>query len=213
MGFSIDVPDHWVVLDLDPTTWDAWADAFLDVRMAGRPQAERERGSTRAALVDLLQRLHAQDVFFAAVLAGEADGHPLSASATLAWRRPDLAGDVLLLEGLAHTYLLSPPAPGEDLAARRVEMVELPAGGGVKVATSEFVPLSTDEAHPAWVTQYLVPVLDTGWMAVITTTTGHAELAGAVEEVADAMAASLRFQFHGQTAARDTTPPGPSSAD
>jgi hypothetical protein len=193
VGFSIDVPDDWVVLDLDPDTWGGWVDAFLDRRMAARPQAQRERAPTRDALVDLLQRLHDEEVFLAAVLAGEADGHLVSASATLAWRQPDLAGDPLLLEGLGHLYLLAPAGPGEDLAARRVELIELPAGGGVKVATRELVALPTGEAPEARVTQYLVPVLDTGWLAVITTTTGNAELAPAVEGVADAMAASLRF--------------------
>jgi hypothetical protein len=194
LGFSIDVPDHWVVLDLDPATWDGWVDAFLDRRMAGRRETGRERGPTRAALIDLLRRLHTEDVFLVAVLAAEVDGRLVSASATLAWRRPDLAGDPLLLEGLAHLHLLAPAAPGEDLAARRVEIVELPARGGVKVATRELVALPGDDSRQAWVTQYLVPVLDTGWLAVITTTTGQPELAAAVEDVGDAMAASLHFQ-------------------
>jgi hypothetical protein len=196
VGFSIDVPDHWVVLDLDPATWDGWVDAFLEQQMATRPQAGREWGPTRAALVDLLQRLSDEEVFLAAVLAGEADGRLVSASATLAWRRPDLAGDPLLLEGLGHMHLLAPAGPGEDLSARRVEIIELPAGGAVKVATRELVALPTGEAPVAWVTQYLVPVpfLNSGWLAVITTTTGNPELAAAVEDVGDAMAASLHFQ-------------------
>jgi hypothetical protein len=54
--------------------------------------------------------------------------------------------------------------------------------------------LPTGEAPQAWVTQYLVPVLDTGWLAVITTTTANPELAAAVEEVGDEMAVSLVFE-------------------
>ena len=207
LGFSIELPDQWVVLDLDPATWAGWVDAFLEARMASRPDVGPERGPTRAALVDLLQRLHAEEVFLAAVLAGEADGRPVSASATLAWRRPDLAGDPLLLEGLAHMYLLAPAAPGEDLAARRVDIVELPAGGGVKVATRELAALPTGESRQAWVTQYLVPVLSTGWLAVITTSTGHPELAPAVEDIGDEIAASLHFQDG--AAAGGPVPPGP----
>ena len=209
LGFSIDVPDHWVVVDLDPATWEGWLDAFLDQRLAARPQAVRERGPARAALVDLLRRLHHEQVFLAAVLAAEAGSHLVSASATLAWRRPDLGGDLLLLEGLAHLSLLAPAGPGEDLAARRVDIVELPAGGSVKVATKEVVALpGGGEARPASVTQYLVPVHRTGWLAVITTTTGNPELAEAVEEVADTMAASLVFQE--PVPSDDATGPGQS---
>ena len=102
-------------------------------------------------------------------------------------------GDPDEVEGVGRHCARAARAMEQD-AARRVDIVELPTGGGVKVATSELVVLPTGEAAPAWVTQYLVPVFDTGWLAVITTTTGNADLAAAVEEVGDGMAASLRFE-------------------
>lgn len=195
VGFSIEVPDHWFVLDLDPGTWDEWLDAFLDQRLAGRPRAERERGPARRAMRELLERLHAEQVFVAAILVAEVQHHPVSASATLAWRQVDLGGDDLSLEGLREVYVRAPASPGEDLRQRRVDIVELPAGGAVKVATREAAaPLPGQPPVPATVTQYLVPVLDTGWLAVITTSTGNLELAAGVEQVADLMASSLELR-------------------
>lgn len=195
VGFSIDLPDHWTVLDLDPATREGWLDAFLDRRLAGRPREGVERRAARAALFQLLRQLHAEGVFLAAILAGEVGGEPVSASATLAWRRPDLGGDRLDLEGLRQVYLRAPGSPGEDRRARRVEVVDLPSGGAVKVASRETAPVPTlAKVRSVAVTQYLVPVPHDGWLAVITATTGVPALEAGVEEVADAMAASLSFQ-------------------
>ena len=194
IGFSIDVPDHWTVLDLNPDTWDGWLDAFLDQRLAGRPDAARERGPARAALADLLRRLHGEQVFIAAILAADVRGQLVSASATLAWRRVPPGDDGIPVEGLREVYLRAPAGPGEDVDRRRVEVVELAAGAGVKVVTSETPELpGLAEPRPVRLTQYLVPVLDTEWLAVITASTGNAALAPGVEEVADGMAATLNF--------------------
>jgi hypothetical protein len=194
IGVSIDVPDHWTVLDLNPETWDAWVGAFLDQRLAGRPNAAKERGSVRKALVDLLRGLHADKVFMAAILAAEVGGDLVSASATLAWRQLDLDGDGWDLEGLRQVYLRAPASPGEDLKARRVEVVDLAAGGALKVATRETTKVpGTGKVQPVSVTQYFIPVLDTDWLAVITATTGNPALTGGVEEVADGTAGSLKL--------------------
>ena len=194
IGFSIDVPDHWTVLDLDPDTWDGWLDAFLDQRLAGRSAASRERGPARAALLDLLRRLHDDEVFMAAILAADVGGELVSASATLAWRRVPPADDGIPVEGLREIYLRAPAGPGEDVDARRVEVVELAAGAGVKVVTREtLAPPGVGGPRPVRLIQYLVPVLDTEWLAVITASTGNAALEPGVEEVADDMAATLRF--------------------
>ena len=194
IGVSIDVPEHWTVLDLNPGTWDVWLDAFLDERLAGRPNASRERGPARKALLNILRQLHGEKVFLAAILAAEVGGDLVSASATLAWRELDLGGDKMSLEGLRRVYARAAASPGEDLTARRVELVELPAGGAVKVVSREPVRVpGTKKARPVSMTQYLVPVLDTDWLAVITTTTGNPPLSAGVEEVADGMARSLSF--------------------
>lgn len=194
IGFSIDVPDHWTVLDLNPQTWDDWLYAFLSQRLAGRPNAKHERGPARRALLDLLRQLHDQKVFMAAILAADVGGELVSASATLAWRKLELSGDGIPLVGLHQVYSRAPASPGEDLDARRVEIKELPAGEAVKVATRETMQLPTlAELRPVALTQYFVPVLDTNWLAVITTTTGNPPLEPGVEEIADTMAKSLTF--------------------
>lgn len=194
IGFSIDVPDHWTVLDLNPETWDAWLDAFLDHRLAGRPSAASERGPARAALADVLRRLHGDQVFMAAILAADVGGELVSASTTLAWRRVPPGDHGIPVEGLREVYARAPAGPGEDVAQRRVEVVGLGAGAGVKVVTNETVALpALTEPRQATAIQYLVPVLDTDWLAVITATTGNEALVPGVEEVADGMAATLAF--------------------
>ena len=194
LGFSIDVPDHWTVLDLNPETWDGWLDAFLAQRLAGRPDPAAERGPARTALLDLLRRLHGEEVFMAAILAAEVGGDLVSASATLAWRKLDTDGQAIPVEGLRQVYLRAPASPSEDRAARRVEQVALPVGGAVKVVSRESsrVP-RTSKSQPVDIVQYLVPVLDTDWLAVITATTGNPPLAAGVAEVANGMAVSLSF--------------------
>ena len=194
VGFSVEVPDHWTVLDLDPGTQERWVDAFLDPRLAGRPRAEEERPPARRALLDVLRRLHEGRVFLAAILAGEVGGELMSASATLAWRRPGPRSGPPNLAALYEVYARAPARAEEDRRMRRVEVVDLPAGGAVRVSTRETVELPTGaRAHGVAITQYVIPVRSTGWLALITTTTGTPALAAGVEEVATSLAASLRF--------------------
>ena len=195
VGVSIEVPDHWVVLDLNPDTWDTWLDAFLDQRLASRPDAVGERAQARAVLLDLLRQLHGEKVFMAAILAADVGGELVSASATLAWRELDLDdGEKIELEGLRQVYVQAPPAAGEDMEARSVERVELPCGGAVKVVSSERIRApGTSTDQPTTLIQYLIPVLDINWLAVITSSTANEPLAAGLEVVADQMAASLTF--------------------
>jgi hypothetical protein len=194
IGFSIDVPDHWTVLDLDPDTWDGWLDAFLDQRLAGRPDRAAERGRARRSLLDLLRQVNQAKVFMAAILAAEVGGDLVSASATLAWSKLETHGEGIPMAGLREVYVRAPASPGEDMAARRVEAVQLPAGGAVKVATRQTMRLpGVDQPCPVALTQYFVPVLATDWLAVITTSTANKPLVPGVEEVAAGMATTLRF--------------------
>lgn len=191
IGVTIDVPEHWTVLDLDPGTWDTWLDAFLDQRLAGRPNAARERGPARKALLSILRQLHGEKVFLAAILAADVGGDLISASATLAWRQLDLGGDKMNLEGLRRIYARAPASPGEELKARHVELVELPVGGAVKVVSREPMRVPGTKRHqPMYMTQHVIPVLDTNWLAMITTTTPNAQ---GIQEVADGMANRLSF--------------------
>lgn len=194
IGVSIDVPDHWTVLDLNPATWDTWLDAFLAQRLSGRPNASHERGPARQALLGLLRQLHESKVFMAAILAADVGGDLVSASATLAWRELDLHGDKIELEGLRQVYLQAPAALGEDMAARTVDRVELPSGGAIKVVSRERVRIpGTTKDQPATLIQYLIPVLDMDWLAVITASTPNDPLIEGVEVVAHQMATTLTF--------------------
>lgn len=206
IGVSIDVPDHWTVLDLNPETWDAWLDAFLDQRLEGRARAKQERGPARKAMLDILRQLHAEKVFMAAILAAEVVGELVSASITLAWRKLDLDGEKMDLEGLRQIYLRAPESPGEDLAERKVEHVTLPAGSAVKVTSRELVHVpAVKKQQRMALTQYVVPVLDTDWLALITTSTANSALASGVEEVAAGAAASLDFRDDARAAAGPST--------
>jgi hypothetical protein len=194
IGFSIDVPDHWTVLDLNPDTWDAWLDAFLDQRLAARPASTNDRVAARQALRDLMRQLHREQVFMAAILAADVGGELVSASATLAWRQLDTHGEGIPVAGLREVYARAPAPAGEEVGARRVHVADLPVGAAVKLTTRQTMKVpGVAEPRLVVLTQYFVPVLDTDWLGVVTTATGTPALAPGVEEVADGMGASLRF--------------------
>lgn len=194
IGFAIDVPDHWTVLDLDPATSEAWLSAFLSGRLSDRPHTERQRALARRALRALLDQLREQQVFLAAILAADVGGEPVSASATLAWRRLGPPGSPLPIDGVARVATEAPAELGEDRSERLVEMVRLPTGPAVRVASARATAVPGTDAVPTMAqTQHLVPVLDTGWLALLTTSTANPSLVAGVDEVADQMAESLAF--------------------
>ena len=70
-------------------------------------------------------------------------------------------------------------------------------GGGSRWRSAEAGPTLRPggaQVDGATVIQYVVPVVDTGWLALLTGTTATPALRAGVEEVTDAIAASLRFQ-------------------
>ncbi len=191
-AFSIDVPDHWTVLDLDPTTSDGWVDAFVDQRLAQR-DGPTDRAAARHAMRAVVRQLHAEKVFMAAILAAEVGDDLVSASANLAWRQlgTDSDGDIPVA-GLREVYARAEPMPGEDFGARRVQVVQLPAGEAVRLSTRQTMAVpGAREPQRLSLTQYFVPVPTTDWLAAITTATPNPPLAAAVAEVAEGMAASL----------------------
>jgi hypothetical protein len=96
--------------------------------------------------------------------------------------------------GLRQIYATAPAAPGEDLTARRVEVVQLAPGGAVRVSSREAVQIPGGRrVDRVAITQYAVPVLGTGWLALLTGTTGVPGLVAAVERVTGAIAESLSF--------------------
>ncbi|MBW3612092.1 MAG: hypothetical protein KY438_11295 [Actinobacteria bacterium] len=75
-----------------------------------------------------------------------------------------------------------------------MEVVTLPAGPAVRVTSARAVAVPGTDAVPTMAqTQHLVPVLDTGWLALLTTSTANPSLVAGVDEVADQMAESLAF--------------------
>jgi len=105
---------------------------------------------------------------------------------------PDSSSDNVALLG-AESYKIDELR--SRITSRVVEVVDLPAGGGVKVATREEMELPlVPGIRPVNLTQYFVPVLDTDWLAVVTAPTGNPFLAEGVEIVADGMAESLEFK-------------------
>ncbi|MGQ0679492.1 MAG: hypothetical protein ACT4OM_07540 [Actinomycetota bacterium] len=183
IGFSIDVPDHWVVLDLNPATWEGWLHSFLNQRPGFKSVSELERDLARAALLNLLTKLEEDRVFMAAILPARVQRQSVSASGTLAWRKME-GIEAIRVAGLKQILLRSADAP--PLA---VEEVSLPVGPAVKASSRELV-----QGRSAAVFQYFVPVLDSQWLAVITCSTGNVALEKGVEVVARGMASSLRFK-------------------
>lgn len=191
MPFAIDVPDHWTVVDLDPRTQEGWLDALFDQRF--RPETGVDPMELRRNLSLALQQLRQEKVFMAALLLADVGGDTVSANATLVWQELETHGEGIPVAGLHAVFAGAPADPDEDAAHRRVDVVGLPGGNAVKLTTRRTMRLpGMTEAAAAAVTQYFVPVPSTDWLAVVTTGTGTLELAPAIEEVADEMAASLR---------------------
>jgi hypothetical protein len=195
VGFRLDVPDGFTELDLDPSTSDGWVERFLDERSARVPGAAAQRARARQVLQALIGRHRDAGVFLAAffVGAGASPGEMVGASLTLAWR--ELAGGVLI-EGLRQYFAEEDPGPGEDLAARSVEVRPLPRGEAVRVRNQQQLPVPlTSRRVPTALVQYLVPVPEPAatWLAVLTMSTP--DIAGADEfaALADRVAGSLDF--------------------
>jgi hypothetical protein len=197
IGFTIVLPDAWTVFDLDPATSDEWVDELLDERLPPGRAAGPERRAVRRPLRRLL-REHVRDqrdagVFLAAAMLHTDGPDPLTLGFTLAWRPVAFRGLPRRLEAL-HRIQAQAPAGGRH-GDRRVEIVPLACGGGVRVLTRELVLVpGTRQRRPALVAQYLVPVLDLDWMAVLTTSTAVVRLEDAVAEAADRIADGLRFE-------------------
>jgi hypothetical protein len=195
VGFRLDVPDEFTELDLDPSTSDGWLQRFLDERSARVPGAAAQRARARQVLQSLIDRHRAAGVFLAAfhIAAGPRPGEMVGASLTLAWR--ELAGGVLV-EGLRQYFVEEDPGPGEDLAARAVEVRELPRGPAVRVRSQQQVPVPlTSRRQLTLAVQYLVPVPEPAatWLAVLTLSTPDTAGVDEFTALADRVAGSLDF--------------------
>jgi hypothetical protein len=192
----LSVPDEWLAMDLDPTSSDGWVEARLDALVAARPDAARHRGHLRRLLQGLVEQHREAGVFFSALLTAPAarPSDVLGASLTLAWRELQLDGG-MNVDGLAILLLEAEPDDGEDVRARLVDRVDLPATPAVRVRSSMLVPVpESSHRQRVAVTQYYVPVPDTAWLGVITVSTPNLALAGVLTDLADRVAASLEYR-------------------
>ena len=193
IGFRLNVPDEMVPFDLDPATADTWLEHLLDQRSAGVPGAAAQRSRTRQVLQDVLAQHRSADVFFAAFLAGSGPrpGDVVGAGLTFAWRQ--FTGGIDL-DGLETFFAEDEPGAGEDLTAREVRRVDLPAGESVLVRSKLQLPVPlTSRRQDVAIVQHLVPVPDSEWLAVLTMTTPDVAEADAFAEFAGRVAASLEF--------------------
>ena len=193
IGFRLNVPDEMVAFDLDPASSDAWLERLLDQRSADLVGAAAQRSRARQVLQNVIAQHRDADVFFAAFLAGSGPrpGDLVGAGLTFAWRQ--FAGGIDMA-GLETFFTEEEPGPGEDVTAREVRRVELPAGPAVLVRSriQLLVPL-TSRRQDVVVVQHLVPVPDSEWLAVLTMTTPDVAEADGFAEFAGRVAASLEF--------------------
>jgi hypothetical protein len=203
VGFRLHVPDSWLTLDLDPATSDRWVERVLDQRIAEHPEAARHRGHMRRILQALVAEQRAAGVFVAAVLAaGSRPAEMIGASLSLSWRR--LHGTGADVAWLARFFAEEEPAPGEDVEARRVDLVDLPAGPAVRIGSSVLAPVpESSRRQRVAVNQVVMPVPGSPWLAVLVVSTPNLGLAGRFATMADEVARSLEFLAPARSPASD----------
>lgn len=196
VGFRLSVPDDWLAVDLDPATADGWVEARLDGLVAAQPEAARHRGHLRRLLQALVEQHRTAGVLFAALLTAPAarPSDVLGASLTLAWKELQLDGG-MNVDGLAMLLAEADPDDGEDVRARLVDRVDVPATPAVRVRSSLLAPVpESSRRQRVALTQYYLPVPDTAWLGVLTVSTPNLALAGVLADLADRIAASLEYR-------------------
>lgn len=126
-------------------------------------------------------------------------------------------GEDLPLVLTAHAVLALAPAPGDLDEVRRVlevdadthglevRPVELPAGHGVLVAgTTQIRHPAWDSPAPARLRRYFVPVPGTQRLATLSFLTPNVDLADSFEELFDAVAETLSFEWDQEAPASGT---------
>jgi hypothetical protein len=195
VGVRLSVPDAWQAIDLDPATSDASIDAYVAACVAAAPEAARHRGRMRGILREVVAANRAGGAFFTAFLAGTR-GRPedvVGASLVVAWHALDGAGRISV-DGLVEILAAAPPEAGERVARRVVARVQLGCGPAAYLQTSQLVPVPrATERQRVTISQFLVPVRDLPWLAVVTASTPNLDLADGVDAIAEGVAQSLRF--------------------
>jgi hypothetical protein len=195
IGFRFDVPDHWTVLDLDPTSSNNWVDWFVAAHAADLPASAFERSRVGDLLRLMIEQHRQAGVLFAAFLAAGGSGAArvnsaeslVAAGIALAWQ--ELAG--MDVAGLERFCQQDAAAPGEELAAREVCRVRLRDGEAVRVRSRQLAPEPlTHIRRPVAIVQHLVLIPD-NWLGVFSLTTPQLDRAAEYAGLADRVAQSL----------------------
>lgn len=193
VGFRVHTPDSWLTVDLDPASSDEWVERVLDERIAEHPEAARHRGHMRRILQSLIEQQRAAGVFLCALLAaGSRPAELIGGNLALSWVRlaspPDDTG------WLARYFAEEELQDGEFAEMRAVDLVDLPAGPAVRIGTSLFAPVpETSRRQRVAITQIVVPVPGTAWLAVLVVSTPNLGMTEVFARLADEVAQSLRF--------------------
>jgi hypothetical protein len=189
-GFAIDIPEPWLVLDLDPRTSAQWVRQLVRRRATGTRRTAREAWAAAVVVRDVIAALQAQGVLLAAILAGRIGEEVVGASITLGWERSPGNVD---LDGLGLSLARASPGAGELVQHRRVDLVAVSDREALRLRGREkaWVPGSTTRRE-VMLHQLFVPVEDPTWLAVVTATTGLLQLGDVVGEAALHVAGSLR---------------------
>lgn len=189
-GFAIDIPEPWIVLDLDPRTNGRWVRQLVRRRAAGTRRTALDARAAAEVMHEVIAALRGQGVVLAAILAGRIGEEVVGASITLGWERSPSSVD---LDALGLSLARASPGADELVQHRRVDLVALSGGTALRLRGREQarVPGSTTRRE-VMLHQFFVPVANSTWLAVVTATTGLLQLGDAVGQAAMHVAGSLR---------------------
>lgn len=189
-GFAIDIPEPWIVLDLDSRTSAQWVRQLVRRRATGTRRTAREAWAAAVVVRDVIAALQAQGVLLAAILAGRIGEEVVGASITLGWQRTPCSVD---LDALGLSLARASPGANELVQHRRVDLVAVSGREALHLRGREQarVPGSTIRREVV-LHQLFVPIEDPTWLAVVTATTGLLQLGDVVGEAAMHVAGSLR---------------------
>ncbi len=189
-GFEIDIPQPWILLDLDPRTTTEWIRQFVQLRAVGRARPAADRLDVSKVLRDVIDALRAEGILLAAILAGSVGQEVIGASVTLGWR--EMRGGVEL-EALGSSLAVAAPTSDELPHHRRVDLVSLSPRPAVRLRTRQLAPVpASTHRREVCVHQLFVSTEASTWVAVVTATTSMADLDDAVGQAAIHVAGSLR---------------------
>jgi hypothetical protein len=188
--FEVDVPEAWLVLDLNPRTSVRWVRRLVGQRAAGGRGSAADQLAAGRVLHGLISALRGQGVLLAAILARRTGKEVVAASLTMSWRQ---VRSVPHLDVLGAALACGAPGVDELVEHRHVDVVDLASGPALRLRGHQRarVPGSPSEREVT-LHQLFVPTAQPGWVAVVTATTAVPRLSETVGETALRVAGSIR---------------------